>query len=217
MIICSGFFYLSSTNIGFIDCGILDDASANVPKKVDETGDKYEDFPEDQAPNGLSAEDTLRIATEVKDFGNKAYKAGDLDLGVEKYQKGLRYLNAYGPPTDDDPAEFHKQFNSLKFTLYSNSALLQNKGGNYRDADESATRALEVEGITEAEKAKALFRRGVAKIGQKDDVTALDDLKAAQKLVPGDAAIAKELEAASKRVQEKKDKEKQKYKKFFAS
>lgn len=104
---------------------------------------------------------------------------------------------------------------SLKFTLYCNSALLQNKSGNFREADENASRALELEGLSDAEKAKAYFRRGVAKVGLKDDDSAVDDLTAASKLAPGDAAITRELEAAKTRIQTKKEKTKAKMKSFF--
>ena len=206
-----------NTNID-LDCGQLTGDETDVSlAKDDPTGDKYEDFPDDQAPDGLSGPDTLRIASEIKELGNKAFKSGDIELGVEKYQKALRYVNEYSVSSDDDPKELWGQLCSLKFTLYSNSALLQNKSSNFRDADESATKALGVENITDQEKAKAHFRRGVAKVGLKDDDSALEDLTAANKLVPGDAAIAKELDAVKKNLQEKNEKQKAKLKNFFGS
>lgn len=191
-------------------------SETDVPlAKDDITGDKYEDFPDDQAPEGLSGPETLRIATEIKDFGNKAFKAGDLDLGVEKYQKALRYVNEYSTPNDADPKELWGQLQVLKFTLHSNSALLQNKQGNFRDAEDSATKALAIENIKDADKAKAHFRRGVAKVGLKDDEAALEDFTNAHTLAPGDAAVSKELEAAKKRSQDKIAKQKAKLKNFF--
>ena len=183
--------------------------------KNDITGDQYEDFPDDQAPDGLSGPETLRIASEIKDFGNKAFRAGDLELGVEKYQKALRYVNEYSAPNDEDPKELWGQLQSLKFTLHSNSALLQNKQHNYRDAEDSASKALGVENIKDVDKAKAHFRRGVAKVGLKDDEAALEDLSTANNLVPGDAAVVKELEAVKKRIQDKVAKQKAKLKNFF--
>lgn len=158
----------------------------------------------------------LRIGTELKEFGNKAFKAGDLELGLEKYTKGLRYLAEYPVALDNDPPELFKNIQALKFILLSNSALLQNKQKLYREADESASKALDIPDITGTDKAKALFRRAMAKAALKDDDGALEDLKEANNHAPGDAAILKDLNAAKDRVHAKKEKEKQAYKKFFS-
>jgi len=204
--------------VTIVDCGELTGNETVVPQPKDEiTGDTYEDFPDDQAEGGLSGPDTLKIATEIKEFGNKAFKAGDIELGIEKYQKALRYVSEYSTPQDNDPKELWGQLAALKFTLYSNSALLQNKSKNFRDADDSATKALGVENITSTEKAKAHFRRGVAKVGLRDDDSALEDLTAAHNLVPTDGAIINELDAVKKRIHEKQQKHREKLRKMFNS
>lgn len=197
------------------DCGQLTGNEPASPVKDDITGDQYEDFPDDQAPDGLSGPETFRIASEIKEFGNKAFKANDIALGIEKYQKGLRYLAEHSAPADEDPKDLWPKIISLKFTLYSNSALLLNKSGKFHEAVENATKALDLEGLSDAEKAKAYFRRGVAKVGLKDDDAAVEDLTEASKLAPGDAAVIKELDAAKKRIQAKKEKTKAKMKNFF--
>lgn len=181
----------------------------------DGTGDKYEDFPDDEDPQ-MDGSTILRIGTELKEFGNKAFKGGDLELGLEKYTKGLRYLAEYPAPVEGDPPELFKNIQALKFVLLSNSALLQNKQKLYREAEVSATKALAIPDITRADRAKALFRKATAKTGLKDDDGALDDLKEANKYVPGDEAVLRDLNAAKEKVQAKKDKEKAAYKRFFA-
>lgn len=187
----------------------------NVEKKtVDSTGDPYEDFPEDQDKQ-LDGPTVIKIATELKEFGNKAFKSGDLNLGLDKYQKGLRYLNEYPEATDDDAPELAKQLTSIRFTLHSNSALLQVKLKAFEDAQKSASNALDLGRISDADRAKAYYRRALAKVGLKDDEEAVKDLEAALKLVPGDAAITKELGAVKKRAAEQAKKEKAAYKKFF--
>ncbi|KAF8468882.1 cyclophilin-like domain-containing protein [Kalaharituber pfeilii] len=199
------------------DCGVLDGTEDEAPTAQDSiSGDQYEDFPEDQAPDGLSGSESFRIASEIKEYGNNAFKAGDLELGIEKYQKALRYVND-STLNGDSQKELWGQLMALKFTLYSNAALLQNKLGNFRDADENATKALEVENITDKDKAKAHFRRGVARAGLKDDDAALENLTKANDLVPGDAAVLKELEAVKKRIHEAHQKQKAKLKSFFGS
>jgi len=203
-----------------IDCGELtgEDYDKATEKISDATGDPYEDFPEDQKASSddeWKGEEILEIATKLKDMGNDAFKKGDLKLGITKYSKGIRYLHEYPAPLDDDPADLWPKLQALKISLYSNSALLQNKTGAYSDAAESATKALDIEGITDKDKAKALFRRAQAKAGKKNEDEALADLNAALKLAPGDAAIVKELDVVKKRVQARKEKEKKVYQNAF--
>ncbi|KAF1987565.1 peptidyl-prolyl cis-trans isomerase 1 [Aulographum hederae CBS 113979] len=187
-----------------VDCGELtgEDYEKATEKAPDSTGDPYEDFPEDQAEEFATAE-IIKIAGELKDMGNAAFKSGDLALGTAKYQKGLRYLHEAPAPQEGEDPELGKKLNSLKFTLHSNSALLQNKLKQYDAAQSSATKALEVPDITDAEQAKALFRRGVARKEKKLEDEALEDLEAALKLAPGDAAITKEVSAVKKRKTER--------------
>lgn len=198
-----------------LDCGQLSDRATTSSKTApDSTGDPYEDFPEDQG-NNIKAPETLKIATELKDFGNKAFKAGDLNLALDKYQKGLRYLNEKPELEKDDPPDLPRQLTAIRFTLHSNSALLQNKLKSFEEAQHSATNALEQKDIADADRAKAFYRRALAHQGLKDDDKAVKDFEEAIKLAPGDAAITKELSATKKKITEQSKKEKAAYKKFF--
>ncbi|KAL8645800.1 MAG: hypothetical protein Q9226_007135 [Calogaya cf. arnoldii] len=197
------------------DCGQLSGDEAATPKKTpDSTGDPYEDFPEDQGKD-IKAPETCKIANELKDFGNKAFKAGDLNLALDKYQKGLRYLNEDPEIEKDDPPELPKQLSAIRFTLHSNSALLQNKLKSYEEALKSATNALEQKDVADADRAKAFYRKAMACQGVKDDEQAVKDFEEALKLAPGDAAITKELTTVKKKLAEQSKKEKAIYKKFF--
>jgi peptidyl-prolyl isomerase D len=203
------------------DCGELSgDDYDNATKKVaDVTGDPYEDFPEDQKTGGedeeWKGEDILKIATELKDMGNAAFKKQDLTLGIKKYQKSLRYLHEYPAPLENDPADLFPKLKALKISVYLNCALLQNKTNQFAEALDSATKALEIDGISDKDKAKAYYRRGQAKIGKKSDEGALEDLNEAIKYAPGDAAIIKDLDGAKKRVAARKEKERKAYKNAF--
>ncbi|KAJ0107108.1 hypothetical protein J7T55_014636 [Diaporthe amygdali] len=216
------------------DCGELlgEDAelATAASNKPDALGDPYEDFPEDelskqQGKEGegkegeLSAQKVLQIATECKEFGNKAFKAGDVATALDKYEKGLRYLNE-DPDLDSagDAAaskDIKEKMDAVRFTLNSNAALMNIKLSNWESAAALATSALAVGGLKDAEKAKALYRRGVAHVRLRDEDNAVADLTAANKLVPGDAAIAKELADVKKSVAARVAKEKAAYKKFF--
>lgn len=199
------------------DCGELPaDAEVGDSKAPDSTGDAYEDFPDDAKKDEqeFSAADVVKIAGEIKEFGNVAFKAGNVQLGLDKYQKGLRYLNE-DPDLEGASEEDKKTLKQLRYTLNSNSALLANKLKQYEDAVKAASFALDVKGITDVEKAKALYRKAVAEIALKDEEAALADLEEAAKLVPGDAAISKELAVVKAKAAERARKEKAAYSKFF--
>lgn len=204
-------------DVTIVDCGELQgEEYENADKKtLDSTGDAYEDYPAD-FDGELSAELVLKIGSELKDLGNAAFKKGELYLGVEKYQKGLRYLNEV--PEADDKA-LDAQLRAVRFTLQSNSALLANKLKRFNDAKTWATYALDNAGAAaakDADQAKALYRRAVAEVGLKEEDDALKDLQQAAKLAPGDAAITNEITRVKKLIQEMEKKEKAAIKKFFA-
>lgn len=85
----------------------------------------------------------------------------------------------------------------------------------FEDARKSASNALDLGRISETDRAKAYYRRALARAGLKDDEEAVKDLEEALKLAPGDAAISKELGAVKKRAADQAKKEKAAYKKFF--
>ncbi|KAK3343009.1 40 kDa peptidyl-prolyl cis-trans isomerase [Neurospora tetraspora] len=201
------------------DCGELsgDAAVSADTKTADAYGDEYEDFPEDEATDGqpLSASKILKIATDCKDFGNKAFKAGDLSVALDKYQKGLRYLNE-DPELDNEPADTKQKLDALRVSLNSNAALMNMKLGAWDECVRSADSALAVATISDKDKAKALYRRGYAQFRMKDEESALRSLEEAKKLAPEDAAILNELAAVKKAAAARMAKEKAAYKKFFS-
>jgi len=201
------------------DCGELagDEAVSADVQEPDEFGDKHADFPQDWEGEGdIDAKSVLAIATACKDYGTKAFKAGKLQVALDKYQKGLRYLNE-DPDLDKEPADTKKALDTLRFGLNNNSALMATKLEQWDDAITHATRALAVEGLADKDKGKALFRRGYAEVRIKDREAALKDLEEASKLCPGDGAILAELESVRARAKEQAAKQKAALKKFFSS
>ncbi|KAK4174418.1 cyclophilin-like domain-containing protein [Triangularia setosa] len=201
------------------DCGELSgsDAIAADTKAADAYGDEYEDFPEDQATGDetLAATQILKIASDCKEFGNKAFKAGDLNVALDKYQKGLRYLNE-DPDLDNEPEETKTKLSALRISLNTNAALMNFKLEAWDDTVRSADGALAVAGISGKEKAKALYHRGRAQLRLKDEDAALESLGEAQKADPENAAVAKELAEVKKVAAARRAKEKAAYKKFFS-
>ena len=200
------------------DCGELTGEEAqNIgtgKKEADSTGDAYEDFPEDEAQEFKDTE-LLTIVTKLKEFGNTAFKSGDFNLALSKYQKGIRYLNEDSEDTSKEVAENLKK---IRFTHCSNSALLHIKLSAFSEANASADQALNIKEdlVSKQDRAKAFYRKALALLGLKDEEEAIKNLEKAQELAPGDAAIVKSLQDAKKKVTEQAKKEKAAYSKFFS-
>jgi peptidyl-prolyl isomerase D len=220
-------------DVVIVKCGQLtgEEYETALAKAQDKWGDVYEEFPNDQTSTKekdgkLTGPEAFEIAQQLKDIGNKAFKAGEVSVATDKYQKGLRYLevaedeaaeaedtnpeskpDASGKPTDLDLA---------KFLLQNNLALTANKESNWALAIKSTSAALELPNIPVEQRAKAYFRRATAQSGKKDNDEALSDLNAAKELNPKDPLITKEIEAVKKRVQAEKGKQKQALSKFFS-
>jgi peptidyl-prolyl isomerase D len=206
-------------DVTIIDCGELTGESyKDADKKiVDSSGDPYEDFPNDHQGEPLSTVVCFKIASELKEFGNTFFKGGEVEAGLDKYQKGLRYLNQFPVPEIGDPEDLDPKVKALRFTLHSNSALLASKLHQFRDAKIWAGYALETAAdAKDADKAKAYYRRAVAERGLKEEEEALKDLLEAAKLAPGDAAITNEIAKVKKSLQEQEKKEKDAARKFFS-
>jgi peptidyl-prolyl isomerase D len=184
-----------------------------LKKVVDPTGDPYEDFPDDQGD--LQGTEYARIAEELKGTGNTAFKKGQFGTALTKYEKGLRYAREYMETNENDPPELGQQLADLRFSLNNNSALMSIKLDDHQGAIKFATDALTVKGASDENKAKAYYRRALAKTAKKDEDGALEDLEAAEKLAQNDAAIKKELAAVKKKSAERRQKEKAAYSKFF--
>jgi peptidyl-prolyl isomerase D len=203
--------------VTIVDCGELKGADYDkaTEKVVDTSGDPYEDWPEDQNED-LSGPEVEKIAADLKEIGNKLFKQGDLNNALEKYQKGVRYLQEYPELAENDPPELATKLSALKFSHYNNASLMQSKLKDYEGCIKSATSAIAVKDVTDGQKAKAYFRRGTAKAAKKNEDDALADILEASKLAPDDAAIKVELAKLKKTAAEKKQKEKAAYSKFFA-
>lgn len=210
-----------TTDVTIVGCGELTgDEYENADKKApDATGDPYEDFPDDHQGEELNAPVCFKIATELKNFGNAAFKSGDAELGLDKYQKGLRYLHEFPEPEENDPKELEPHMKSLRFTLHSNSALLANKLGQFKNGKTWASYALDVAaaaGAKDADRAKVYYRRAVAHSGLKEEDEALKDLEKASSLAPTDAAITAETARVKKAIKSREAQEKATARKFFS-
>ncbi|KAL6304659.1 cyclophilin-like domain-containing protein [Sparassis latifolia] len=207
------------------DCGQLapDDPSL-VASGAAEDGDPYEDFPTDQEPvDGQDVADhpevALKIAREIREIGNRLFKEGRAEAALSKYQKSVRYLDVHSVLPENAPPELKDSFDALMAPLLLNSALAALRAGGAAHALialRSTERVLKNLQLNDADKAKALYRRALARGVLKEDDAAEEDLVQANQLVKDDKAILSELGKVRQRKKEKKDKERKAYKKLFA-
>ncbi|KAJ3411678.1 peptidyl-prolyl cis-trans isomerase cpr6 [Chytridiales sp. JEL 0842] len=195
-------------------------------------GDAYEDFPEDERPGvEKPAAELLKIAGDVKGYGNDLFKKADYKSAIQKYQKAIRYLNEINPsPEDlqDLSLDDKKLFFSIKVSSLLNAAMCHLKLTQWSEAAKEAGRVLDLHKtlssrtdalstvVTTTDRTKALFRRGQARNGLKENENAVKDLEAALGLNPEDKMIARELAIAQKAIKDRLEKEKRMYSKMFS-
>ena len=119
----------------------------------------------------------------------------------------------------DTSKELTDGFYSVRVPVLLNTALtaLKVSPAVPQVAIQSAGRVLNIPEITLAERAKALYRRGLAYAASKQDEEAEADLVEADKLLGGnDAALKAELEKVRTRRKEKREKDKKAFRGLFA-
>lgn len=222
------------------NCGVLP-AIAPQPRgpdgkiQPDKYGDALPDIPDEHFTDDHQATPAtvLELATEIKGFGNAAFKAGDLPQGLAKYEKALQYI-AESPSYEEldapsqDAATKDKTFHrlaALRFALLNNSAMLHLKaleGSGAAEALDAAEKALRIKDdgglVPGADRAKAHFRAAQALVAgvRKDDEAALVHLSEAGRLAPGDGSVKRELEIVRGRVRRRAEREREGYRKFFS-
>ncbi|GAA5945205.1 hypothetical protein JCM3775_003698 [Rhodotorula graminis] len=209
------------------DCGELAEGDDGIAS--DPFADGHEDYPSDDEADVNDPQVALKVASEIKERGTDLFKQGNYAQASKKWQKSLRYLDRHLDLPERDLA-LEAEYATLRLSLLLNSALVALKVGGTSAAQlgvKAASRALRLDGdpeqtpmakrLTDADKAKALYRRAMARTLLKEEKEAVDDLEEAAKLQPDDAAIRKELAAAKQRIEDRKKRARAAYGKMFSS
>ncbi|KAG8899953.1 peptidyl-prolyl cis-trans isomerase cpr6 [Tulasnella sp. 403] len=206
-------------------CGELAEGEDDGVNELPADGDKYEDYPEDDAEDVMSnPEITIRIAGEIKDIAGTLFKEGKIAAALEKYEKSIRYLDVH-PNVPDTPEAIRKAYHALLIPLLLNASLCAIRRPTHSDprlAIKYTSRVLalnlgEGETLSATDKGKALYRRALAHIVLKQDDEAFQDLTDAHATVPDDTAINAELVKLKGKQKEKRDKEKKAYRNITAA
>jgi peptidyl-prolyl isomerase D len=128
----------------------------------------------------------------------------------------LRYAAEHPVEVEGDHPETIKALKAIRIQIHLNSALVLLKLNNSAAAIKSATYALEIEGLSDSDKAKAYYRRGQAYGKAKEDSLAIEDLKKALEFNPNDSGVNAELNATRTRQKLRREKEKKAYAKMFS-
>jgi peptidyl-prolyl isomerase D len=123
------------------------------------------------------------------------------------------------PLPSDTPAELTPKFTTLLASTLLNAALAATKLGGSANTGNTirwTSRVLKIDGVSDAEKAKSLYRRSLAYLSSQDLDEAEADLLAARALVPGDANITKELEKVKGLRKEQREKQRKAAKALFS-
>ncbi|KAL5788412.1 hypothetical protein ACOSP7_005361 [Xanthoceras sorbifolium] len=199
-----------AVDITIMDCGEIpvgaDDGTSNFFKD----GDIYPDWPTDldKTPDELTW--WMEAVDSIKAFGNEHYKKQDYKMALRKYRKALRYLDICWEKEGIDE-ETSSGLRKTKSQIFTNSAACKLKLGDLKGALLDTDFALR-DGDNNV---KALFRQGQAYMALNDIDAAVESFDKALKLEPNDGGIKKELAAARKKVNNRRELEKRQYQKMF--
>ncbi|KAI8799364.1 peptidyl-prolyl cis-trans isomerase 1 [Cladochytrium replicatum] len=224
------------------DCGQLPAGADINAVDVPADGDAYMDFPEDEPSlenDATKADTIIKIAGHLKELGNTAFKSAnagagtadpDFRVAVEKYEKAVRYVNEIPDPLNDADlsASQKKQLLSIKVSSLLNLSMCHLKTQSWESTKNTATQALDIlsriaanadkdvaSSATDADRCKALFRRGQAFSHSNSHEEALKDMEEAAKLSPDDKLIKSWVAKIVKGIKDRKEKERQAYAKMF--
>mmetsp|Transcript_27982 Transcript_27982/g.67922 ORF Transcript_27982/g.67922 Transcript_27982/m.67922 type:complete len:580 (-) Transcript_27982:3412-5151(-) len=147
-------------------------------------------------------------AQTLKEEGNKFFtEEKDFEKAARSYRRGVNAIKKLNVANTGD-----EQVKSLLLSLQTNLSMVQFKLGKYKQSENVASNALQVDRFH----VKALYRRAIArrKIGEPE--AARDDLKLALKTEPNNTAVRKELVALKKELEDAKKAQKASLQRAFS-
>ncbi|EIW76331.1 hypothetical protein CONPUDRAFT_158354 [Coniophora puteana RWD-64-598 SS2] len=140
--------------------------------------DLYEGYPGDDR-DVQDPQVALKVTQDVREVEIKLFKEGNAEEALQKYLQSVHYLDVLSVTPDGLGPELKASFNTLLTPLLLNSALAAlhaqlPSASNAHVAVDSTTHALKIQ-LSNADKAKALYRRGLAHSSLEEDETARDE------------------------------------------
>ncbi|MCJ1303594.1 peptidyl-prolyl cis-trans isomerase cpr6 [Hypocenomyce scalaris] len=150
----------------------------------------------------------LERLTKDKQEGDARFKLGSYHKAEISYLRGVVFKDdlmklVFPRHLRDEYPIWMNRFAATMNEIFNNHSLVASKLGKFRCAVESAKDALRFPGITDRERAKAHYRRGLGYIGLHNDTEAGKDFRYAQEIFPTNKAIQAQLRAVEKRLGKK--------------
>ncbi|XP_010530878.1 PREDICTED: peptidyl-prolyl cis-trans isomerase CYP40 isoform X2 [Tarenaya hassleriana] len=192
------------------DCGEIPEGADDGISNFFNDSDMYPDWPADlhECPAELSW--WMEAVDSVKARGNEHFKKQDYKMALRKYRKALRYLDICWEKDGIDE-ETSTALRKTKSQIFTNSAACKIKLGDPKGALLDTDFAMR-DGDNNV---KALFRQGQAYTALHEVDAAAESFKKALQLEPNDAGIKKEYAAAMKKIADRHNEEKRRYRKMF--
>lgn len=142
-----------------------------------------------QGPVELSTDEIFNELVKLKLHGNASLKKGDISGALEFYSQGIALMTS-----PDFNRRTPRDISQVFVPLYLNKALCCLKLKMWREAIDSCSQVLEVD----ANNVKAFFRRGSAKLENRELGSAKRDLLSAAFIEPSNAEVRLKLEEISR-------------------
>ncbi|XP_010548031.1 PREDICTED: peptidyl-prolyl cis-trans isomerase CYP40 [Tarenaya hassleriana] len=199
-----------SQDVVIQDSGEISEGADDGISNFFKDGDVYPDWPADLNESPAELSWWMEAVDSTKARGNEHFKKQDYKTALRKYRKALRYLDICWEKDGIDE-ETSTALRKTKSQIFTNSAACKLKLGDPKGA------LLETDfAIREGDNnVKALFRQGQAYMALHDVDAAAESFKKALQLEPNDAGIKKEHAAAMKKIADRRDEEKRRYRKMF--
>jgi len=153
---------------------------------------------DDKEQRDMTYEERLEAAERRRAEGNAAFKDGRYKEALSRYSASISFID------EDLLMQLHgfhyDKAMETRLPALLNVAACHLKLGDYHSAISASSQAL----THDRNNAKALFRRGSARLALGQTESAIADLQASRKAAPQDAGIAKELAAALEAVKEER-------------
>ncbi|KAH9171820.1 cyclophilin-like domain-containing protein [Lactarius sanguifluus] len=188
-------------------------SSGDVPTEpiiITDSGRALADRPDDKHDTQNNPAVALEAARLLRELGSARWKDGAAADALAKWQKALRYLDVHHHALPDDaPSEL-----SRRICGAARPALAQ-LGPRGRTALDATNAALALPKLSDSDRAKALYRKGLAQVTLKEEEEAEKVLVEALSIAKDDKAISGELERLRQRKKAAREKEKAAYKRMF--
>lgn len=182
-------------------------------------GDIFEEYPDDDVHfDKEDLKQAFSACCTIKESGTLLFKDQKKQAAFFKYRKCLRYLNEFLPDEDQDAALF-KEYLILKKKVFLNLSLTCLQMADWEMCNLYCNYLLELEPasiVSAQERAKALYRKGVAMMNLKLYSNSKESLQAAANTCPSDVAIFNAMKKVDSLLAKKKEKEKTQYSRFFS-